>query len=373
MEIKINRRNFLKFFGLNLVGLFFSNNLLANIKYKKLRLAGAYNYLKKNYYGVFNLNGDFINNVELPVRAHDSVLIPFLNQIVIISRRPKNKLYILDLNNNEIVKEITSPCNRHFYGHAVYSNKTNLLYVSENLFAYDDERSGSLALYDPIKNYKRVGEYRTQGIGPHEIKLDSKDNIVIANGGVLTNPDFPRVKLNINNIVSNITKVNIYSGKKIKTFNLKKEFKDYSIRHLDIDNNNEIHAGCQVYNKRKIIHGPLVFYSKKDTLYSYKIPKSLLINLKQYTGSIKLNLHTREIYSSFPKDDMLLAWSMYDKKIKRNYIINDVCGLAYDNNNKRILISDGEGNINSSKPDNNLKINFNKEINFDNHFITFNT
>ena len=372
MEIKINRRNFLKISGMNLLGLFFSNSLLACIENKKFRLAAAYNYLQKNYYGIFNINGDLINKVDLPFRAHDSVIIPFLKQIVIISRRPKNKLYILDLNNKQIVKEITSPTNRHFYGHALYSKKTNLLYVAENLFTFDDERSGSLAIYDPSQNYKRVGEYGTQGIGPHEIKLDNNNNIVVANGGILTNPNFPRVKLNINDIMSNITKVNIYSGKKIRTFNLKKKFKDYSIRHLDIDNNNEVHAGCQVYNRRKKNYGPLAFYSKENILYSYKIPKPLLINLKQYTGSIKLNLYTREIYCSFPKDNRVLVWNMYGKKIIKNYLINDVCGLAYDINNKNILISDGEGCIHSSEPDNSLKKHFKKEIKFDNHFITFN-
>ena len=44
--------------------------------------------------------------------------------------------------------------------------------------------------YDTKKDFSRIGEFITYGIGPHEIKI-FRDTIIIANGGVLTHPEYP--------------------------------------------------------------------------------------------------------------------------------------------------------------------------------------
>ena len=133
MVININRRKFIFYLSIKLnLLLTINKRALAEITPKSLRVAAPFNKNNKSYYGVFDIYGNVVNNVRLDFRAHDSIFIKEINKIVIISRRPNNKFYVLDLNSNAIVKEIIAPGQRHFYGHVVYSKITKLIYITEN-------------------------------------------------------------------------------------------------------------------------------------------------------------------------------------------------------------------------------------------------
>ena len=128
---------------------------------------------------------------------------------------------MLNKKSNRISKIIHAPDYRHFYGHGVYCDKTKFLYVTENNYNFDDERSGIISIYDPFKNYKRIGELKSNGIGPHEIKINKKGHLLIANGGVLTHPDYPRIKLNLYDMASKNKNV------KCASVSIRSEYKKY--------------------------------------------------------------------------------------------------------------------------------------------------
>ena len=370
MEIDYSKRKLLAFPFFIYCKLSYQKLVLANNFFNKIYIGSAYNHEGNSFYGVFNLNGNLINSFKLPLRAHDSLYLPGTNKIVVISRRTGNKIFILNLKSNKISKIIHAPDYRHFYGHGVYCDKTKFLYVTENNYKFNDERSGSIAIYDTKKDFSRIGEFITYGIGPHEIKI-FRDTIIIANGGVLTHPDFPRIKLNLKDIQSNITRVNINNGELKQKLQLNKKYKNLSIRHFDIDRNNNIYAGCQVYNKVEQASENLVFSCKSNKLKSFSISESLSKELKNYTGSIKLNIDNNEIYASFPRGNHLISWNINDHKVKKIIRINDVCGMSYAKKKKIFLISDGQGNIYSNSLNHNLSKFYSSKFNFDNHFINF--
>lgn len=49
-----------------------------------------------------------------------------------------------------------------------------------------------MGCYDPAQRYRRVGEFPSHGIGPHEMTvLRDGRTLVVANGGYVPHPDVP--------------------------------------------------------------------------------------------------------------------------------------------------------------------------------------
>ena len=104
--------------------------------------------------------------------------------VAVMGRRPSEWFWILAADSGKLRYSIRAEANRHFYGHACYSLEGDLLYVTEN---NTSDFSGVIGIYDVASGYKKIGEFATQGIGPHEIVMhpDGK-TLVIANGGIKT-------------------------------------------------------------------------------------------------------------------------------------------------------------------------------------------
>ena len=361
----MDRRQFL------LTGLFSSFYLKLcksiNIKNYDLKFYSSFNYFNNNFFGCFNLDGSLKYKINLECRGHDIVIIKDLNDICLLTRRPNNKLIVINKDNGEVKKIISAPEGRHFYGHAAYNNLKKLLYVTENNYNFDDERSGVIAIYDPFKNYNRIGELKSNGIGPHEIKINKKGHLLVANGGVLTHPDYPKIKLNLYDIASNISIIEPHSGLVIKELRLEEKFKNNSIRHLDIDSNNYIYFACQNYLKDNKQQLPLIFSYYADTLKTYKIPKKIYSYTKKYSGSIKASYKDDYVYASFPRGNKLLVWNKLTARLTNSIDFNDNCGIGINVKNDAVYVSNGFGDIICLKKDKKVfKISFNN-VKFDNH------
>ena len=361
----MNRRSFFISLFLNL-GLFKFN--LANASHKNTKSYKIISPIKfnENYYlAIFNNKGSEVSKVKLPFRAHDSIVLSDLRKLIIISRRPENKFFVFDLKKLIISDTIMAPTGRHFYGHGVYSEETKLLYLTENNYKYPDERSGSIGIYSPYKNFKRVGELPSYGIGPHELKVDNNSNLVVANGGVLTHPDYPRVKLNITNIESNIALINKKSGLLKKTIKLPKKYKELSIRHIDIDLNKNIYAGCQIYNRKSKGFLSTIFKCSKRNIEFFKFPK-VFQGINNYIGTVKFLGKENFVIASFPRSGKVMVWENRNLNLVSYLNHYDACGLAINPYTEEPLISSGKGNIFSIDKENIIS---NKKYNFDNHFL----
>ncbi|PPR25105.1 MAG: hypothetical protein CFH34_01585 [Alphaproteobacteria bacterium MarineAlpha9_Bin4] len=336
-------------------------------KYVGLKIFSAFNRFNKSYFGCFDRSGKIIFDVELKNRAHDYIILPKYNKVCLVARRPENFILLIDLEKGYVKKKIISPSERHFYGHISYSEKDNLIYVTENHYKYNDERSGAIAIYDPNKNFKRLGEIPSFGIGPHELKVSSNNKIVVANGGVLTHPDYPRIKLNLSDIDSNLVILDQSSAKLISKFNLNNKFKHNSIRHIDLDKSDNIYLGCQSYVKNKFEDLDLVFKISNAKIYPLKIPSFLLKNLHNYSGSIKVSNNKNKVYASFPKGNSLLIWNLSRGTFLEKKHVFDVCGISIDEVKENVYLSNGKGDLFLINKQDKLIKEYSKNINFDNH------
>lgn len=135
--------------------------------------------------------------VPMPARGHSFAIDAPAERAVVFGRQPGFFALAFDLGGARPPLELPLPENRHFFGHGAYFDGGRLLAATENDF---DGGRGVLGIYDatPGGGYRRIGEYDTGGIGPHEVLLmpDGK-TLCVANGGILTHPDYGKLELNL--------------------------------------------------------------------------------------------------------------------------------------------------------------------------------
>ena len=123
---------------------------------------------------------------SLPGRGHDLTYNQATGLLVTFARRPRNFAVAFDYRGNIAPITFTTPANRHFYGHGVFSFDGRLLYATENDF---ENAAGIIGIYDVQAGFKRLGELKSYGVGPHDIALLSDGRtLVVANGGIETRP-----------------------------------------------------------------------------------------------------------------------------------------------------------------------------------------
>lgn len=137
---------------------------------------------------VFDLDAGDGALVPLPGRGHDVAVCRRTGTFVVFARRPGRFAIAVQPGREPAI--FTTPDDRHFNGHGVFSPAGDLLYATENDFI---GQRGVLGLYRcPGRHdraWRRIGELPTFGIGPHELGLlPDGDTLAIANGGILTDP-----------------------------------------------------------------------------------------------------------------------------------------------------------------------------------------
>ena len=192
----INRRDALLLLAGGLAGSFLPAPLRANAA----AAAPLYLSARADAGGGYRMSGfaaDGASRFDLPLpgRGHSFAVRPGGREAVHFARRPGRFALVVDLVYGVVVHKLETPADRHFYGHGVFSRDGRLLYATENDFG--GER-GVIGIYDAARGYSRMGELPSHGVGPHEIALLSDgETLVVANGGIATHPDLPRVKLNL--------------------------------------------------------------------------------------------------------------------------------------------------------------------------------
>jgi hypothetical protein len=160
-------------------------------------------------YGIALLTeaGEIVHRYVLPERGHDSVFDPSGRRLVTFARRPGTFAAVIDTAKNAAPLVFHAPEDRHFYGHGRFSADGRLLYATENDF---DNARGAIGVYDATDDFRRIGEFFSGGIGPHDMTvLPGGKTMLIANGGLETHPDYGRTVLNIATMKPNLALVDL--------------------------------------------------------------------------------------------------------------------------------------------------------------------
>lgn len=167
--------------------------------------------------------------------------------VAVMGRRPSERFWVLQVNNGKILHSIKAEPHRHFYGHACYSLAGDLLYVTENNTL---DFSGIIGIYDVATGYKKIGEFATQGIGPHEIVMHPDgETLVIANGGIKTEKA-SREELNLDSMQPSLVYLDRHEGKLLQQ--VYPEHNQMSVRHLAMHDNGTVLIGIQFQGERHL-------------------------------------------------------------------------------------------------------------------------
>ncbi|WP_179953941.1 DUF1513 domain-containing protein [Denitrobaculum tricleocarpae] len=300
----------------------------------------------------------------LPERGHGAALRPGTRDAVIFARRPGTFALVLDTGTGMTRQLIPSRRDRHFYGHGCYSRDGAILFATENDF--DGER-GVIGLYDARDGYRRVGEFPCHGIGPHEMALmpDGR-TLVVANGGILTHPDAPRMKLNLAEMAPSIAFIDATSGDLLLRHTPPDELRQLSLRHLSVRGDGCVAAVAQ-WEGAVLEQPPLIALLDRDTGLRFQVaPPAVAPRMRNYCGSVAFSKDGERFAVSSPRGGLITIWGG-DGNYREAIALEDGCGLAAGAGG--FVFTSGRGVVTS---DGSREMRRHEEIAFDNHLIALN-
>ena len=286
-------------------------------------------------------DGKLLFTELLDDRGHDAAVSPDRRLAVVFARRPGWFAIVLDLVQWKRAHAFAPRADRHLYGHGFFSPDGRLLYATENDFEVE---RGVLGIYDVDAGFRRIGEFDTHGIGPHEaVLMADQRTIVVANGGIATHPDFPRVKLNIADMRPSLAYLDAETGDLLDKAEAPPSLHQLSLRHMAQAGDGTIWFGGQ-YEGPETDAVPLVGTHKPGGEFELiDAPPRLYASLSQYVGSVAASADGARIATTSPRGSRLLVWDVRRRTVIEDRTIADVCGVAP--RGQGFLASDGAGTL----------------------------
>ncbi len=363
LGMQLDRRAFMKSAGASFAAVV-SGSALA-YENPDMIFASAYKG-EDGSFGVILLNemGGEIARISLPGRGHDITFNRTNGQGVVFARRPGNFALVFDVNDASEPVIVIAPNDRHFYGHGAFSHDGKLLYAAENDF---ENALGKIGVYDTTNRFKRVGEFESHGIGPHEIMmLPDQDMLVIANGGIETHPDFGRAKLNISAMQPSIVFLYARNGGLIEAHSLPTHLHKLSMRHLDIAASGRVVFGCQYEGSKRDTHPLIGSLRLGEEIRLWDTPAAELRHFGNYVGSVAISRDQQVVAATLPKADRVAFFSLENDQLHE--IIFSEQGFGVSQAQRGFLISSTGGDL--LHVEGNKSTNF-QGVAFDNHISRF--
>ena len=274
---------------------------------------------------IFDEVGCIHHDVPLPGRGHGFAVQPGTGHVVVFARRPGDWALVLDPTTGTALGRLATTEGRHFYGHGVFSADGAFLYTSENRF---EDGSGIIGVWDVARNWRRVQEWSSHGVGPHEIRvLDGGARLAVANGGIRTHPDTGRAKLNLDTMSSSLAVLDSAGGRLVYSASLGARFRRLSIRHLDVDRDSRIVVAMQHEGSRRD-RVPLVAFGRDSQLKPMYAPDDASRRMRQYVGSVVFDVSGGYVAASHPHEGIVSLWTTRPARLLDVAELADTCGIA---------------------------------------------
>ena len=332
---------------------------------KNIALAND-NSSDENGFGVVGIDADrqIVWQTTMPERVHDIIVQPVFNpqntaanhnqnrDVVVMGRRPSEKFWVLETATGQVKKAIEASINRHFYGHACYSLDGNLLYVTENDTVSLD---GKIGIYDAYDNYKKVAEFDSYGIGPHELIMHPDgDTLVIANGGIKTE-QASREELNLDTMRPSLVYLNRHDGALLEQ--ITPEHNQMSVRHLAIHDDGTVMIGIQ-FQGEKHMNVPLVLTHKRGEpdFKPLIMPNNQWQRFHHYIASVAVDSEHDLLCVTTPIGGCAAIYDLNTRELIGDVNLPDCAGasVCFKQNNSKadnyeeksgFIVSDGQGQL----------------------------
>lgn len=292
-----------------------------------------------------NVRGAALEQIPSGWRGHQVVVSPDQRYLVSVARRPGRQLLILD-QHRQTHFFVTAADQRHFYGHGVFSADQRWFYCPEN--DYDNAR-GVIGVYAVADGFKRVDEWDSHGVGPHQIALlpskspTDEPIMVVANGGLETHPDYPRIILNPDSMQPNLS----YLGAQGRLIaQISPPHHQLSLRHLDVAADGQVWVGAQYQG---LVHeSPTLIFSHRlgeAQLSEVKAEAALWSQLQGYIASVVAHPQWDSLCVTAPKANLATFWQRSTGQLIGQYSLSDCAGACAHPTEPYYVLSSGEGEL----------------------------
>ncbi|HXF54486.1 MAG TPA: DUF1513 domain-containing protein [Hyphomicrobiaceae bacterium] len=293
---------------------------------------------------IFTTDGRDVRAVALPGRGHDLTVCPVTGRCVVFARRPGNFAIAFSTDRSAEPIAFTTPPDRHFYGHGVFSHDGRFLYATENDF---DAGRGVIGIYNAKESFRRIGEFPSYGVGPHDLALlRHAPVLVIANGGLREHPDFGegRRVLNPDAIETSLAYVDLRNGDLVERHEFNPT-RGLSLRHMDVAADGTVVIGAQVQGPVSERNNLVFRHRRQQEPTALELPEQTGRRLAGYISSVAVDCSgTIAAVTSAPGASAVMI-EIASGRVLRTVALGDVAGVAPSPRHGEFLLTSGEGEL----------------------------
>ncbi len=269
--------------------------------------------------------GRIVFELPLPSRGHAAAGHPTLAEAVAFARRPGTFAIVIDCATGREKARLHAPAGRHFYGHGAFSADGDLLFTTENDF---EAARGVVGVWDARNAYRRMGEFSSGGVGPHDIKLlPNGRTLAVANGGIETHPETGRAKLNLPAMRPALSYLSL-EGRLEENIALEQSLRKNSIRHLAVAKDGTVAFAMQ-WQGDLTEHPPLLgLHRKGSSAELLGTARRETERMAGYAGSVAFSLGMDRIAVTSPRGGVAQVFDVRTRGLIDQAEIEDVCGVA---------------------------------------------
>lgn len=275
--------------------------------------------------------------IALPARGHAGCGHPTRAEAVVFARRPGAFALVVECAMGDVRHRLAPPEGRQFNGHGAFLDEGRLLATSEQVAATSE---GVLGLWDAA-TYARVGEVATGGLGPHDLRLLPDGRLLVANGGIATDPT-DRTKLNLDTMRPNLAVVDPLGDRVAAVAELDPAMRQASIRHLAVRADG-LAAFAMQWEGDPAVPLPLLGLRAPDGALTLAAPPEAEARLMDgYAGSVAFSGDGAEVAITSPRGGRVQRFDAGGGFLG-SFARSEVCGVAPLG--AGFLLSDGLGGI----------------------------
>jgi hypothetical protein len=253
--------------------------------------------------------------IELPTRAH-ALLAETGGTLIVIARRPGDWMLRWSPGSSR-AQWLWSQADRRFSGHVVAHG--DALCTTET----DLESGQGLVAWRDLRTLAMRTESPTHGIDPHQLLADADGSLLVANGGVPTQPETGRAKLDRRTMDASLVRLDGRSGARLGQWRLADA--RLSIRHLARHADGTLGVALQAEHDDAAARAGAPLLALFDGRSLRTAPQAQA--LAGYGGDIAATAQGFAVAA--PRAGCVARWTR-DGRWRDTVPLTDVCALALD-------------------------------------------
>lgn len=311
------------------------------------------------------LVGDEVRFVATGFRGHGLCLRPGGASVVLVERTLGTTAVEVD-RSGRLLRSYRTRVDRRVQGHAAFDAGAQRLYITE---ADRETSEGYIGVYDAATG-ARQGEYRSGGLGPHELLMLPSGRLVIANGGLHKRQTDVRV-LNLDTMDSSLVYLDPLSGTIEAQFRVSSS--KVSLRHLALSPTGEVVVSGQV-QRPAVDHDdgiPLAYVHRPGgRLEPMPISTEVAARVDDYFGSVAADREIAVFTSA--RGDRIAVYDLGRRQFLGTLPLESAHGAVVTSDG-RILVTGSSGTLYTLGREGEKGLRWAKEeildVRWDNHIL----